>query len=116
MENFMKNDILEKANELIDYISKSDNYVRYKELVEKIKKNDEIMNLIKDIKSLQKQAIKLNHSNKDVSRTDQEIAIKIKKLEEYPVYVEMNYLQDDLNSSLYIIKETLDNYIDKQIN
>ncbi len=116
MGNFMNNDILSKANELISYIGESDTYLRYQELVKRVKSNDEIMTLIKEIKFLQKEAVRLEYNNKDKSDIDQKINIKLKKLEEYPIYVEMNYLQEDLNNTLCIIRERLNNYIDEQIN
>ena len=116
MEKYMNDKILDKTNELVDFIKKSENLKKYQELKEQVKENNEIMNLINEVKTLQKEAVKKEYYNEDVTEINTEINNKLKELDEYPIYKEMTYLEEDLNNLFGTIKDILDNYISKQIN
>ena len=112
----MNNSILEKTDELVNYIKSTDKYKKYLEISKKVKENNEIMDLINRVKTLQKEAIRKEYKKEDISSIDKEINNLISKLKEYPIYLELTYLEEDLNNLFIVIKEVLDNYISKQIN
>ena len=112
----MDNIILSKMDEIIDIIKNSDEYQKYIETSFKMKNNKDIMNLIEEVKSLQKKAVKEESFGRDVSIIDEEINKKIKQLEEYPIYLEYTYLQEDLNNSISLVKTTIENYINNITN
>ena len=112
----MKNNILDKTDELVEYIKSSKNYKKYQELSKRVKDNKEIMHIINEIKALQKKAVRKEYNHEDVTDINKEINKKLEKLNEYPIYQEMTYLEEDLNNLFILIKERLDNYISKQIN
>lgn len=112
----MKNNILDKTDELVEYIKSSKNYKKYQELSKRVKDNKEIMDIINEIKALQKKAVRKEYNHEDVTDINKEINKKLEKLNEYPIYQEMTYLEEDLNNLFILIKERLDNYISKQIN
>ena len=102
------NNTLDKFDELIDLIKNSSEYKEYKKLEEIIKNDNEIMFLIDEIKSCQKQIVKLKSKGKDISYLEKAIANDLEKLDNIPIYVEYNYLQTDLNQMFQIIKSTIE--------
>ena len=112
----MRNKILNKTDEIIDIIKNSKEYKKYIEVSNKMKEHKEIMTLIDEVKSLQKKLVKEKSLNKDITSIDNEINKKIEKLEGYPIYLEYIYLQEDLNESIGLIKEGIENYINNITN
>lgn len=112
----MRDKILNKTDEIIDIIRESDEYKKYLQVSNKLKNHDEIMNLINEIKSLQKEIVKDKSLNKDTTNIDNEINKKLNQLEEYPIYLEYIYLQEDLNNSIQLVKEGIENYINSITN
>lgn len=108
----MDNIILSKIDEIIDIIKNSDEYQKYIEVSNKMKINKDIMDLIEEVKLLQKKAVKEESLGNDISLIDEEISNKLRKLEEYPIYLEYTYLQEDLDNSISLVKTS----IEKQIN
>lgn len=106
------NDIKEKVKELIEVIKNSDDYISYISLMKVVRDDDDIMKLIEEIKVYQKEIVKLNSINEDCSYYDGLIKENLDKLNRYPIYVEFSNLQDELNTSFQIIKDTLE----KEIN
>lgn len=116
MENYMKDNILKKTDELVEYIKKTPDYIKYQQLVEQVKKDDEIMSIINEVKNLQKTAVNKEYRKEDVAEINNKIKTNIEKLQTYPIYQEMTYLQEDLDNLFMTIKNMLDDYINKQIN
>ena len=112
----MNDNILKKTDELVEYIKSSPDYIKYQQLVERIKKDDEIMNIINKVKTLQKTAVNKEYNKEDVTEINNKIKDNIEKLQTYPIYQEMTYLQEDLDNLFMTIKNMLDDYINKQIN
>lgn len=106
------NNILDKIDELIDLIKNSSDYKKYILLKEKIEKDNDIMDLINLIKSKQKEIVKLKSKKMDYSLEDKVIKESLDKLNSYPIYVEFNYIQEDLN----ILFQNIKNSIEKTIN
>ena len=116
MEKSMDNIILSKIDEIINIIKNSDEYKKYIEVSDKMKKNKEIMTLIDEVKFLQKRLVKEEAFGNDISSIDEEINKKLEQLEEYPIYLEYTYLQEDLDSSISLVKTSIENYINNITN
>ena len=112
----MNKKILNKVDEIINIINGSEEYQRYIEISNKMKDNKEIMALIDEVKQLQKKLVKEQSLGRDTSSIDEEINNKLKELQEYPIYLEYIYLQEDLNNSIDLIKTSIENYINNITN
>jgi len=103
-------------DDLIKYIKDSDRYKRYLIVKDKLNENKEVKDKIKKVKDLQKEIVNLKYRNKDYSKEDKEIDRLLEELEEYPIYLEYNYLVEDLNYELKYIKESIEDEINKIVN
>lgn len=112
----MRDRVLSKTDEIIDIIKNSEEYRKYIEVSDKLKDHQEIMNLINDVKSLQKRIVKEESLGRDITFIDEEINKKLKQLEGYPIYLEYIYLQEDLNNSIQLVREKIENYINNITN
>lgn len=112
----MDNIILSKIEEIVNIIKNSEEYQKYIEVSNKMKNNKEIMNLIDEVKSLQKNLVKEQALSNDISLIDEEINKKLKQLEEYPIYLEYTYLQEDLDNSISLVKTSIEKYINNITN
>lgn len=112
----MNDNILKKTDELVNYIQNSNDYIKYQKLVQEVKKNQEIMDIIEEVKKLQKVAVNKEYHQEDAKNINDQIKTNLKKLKTYPIYQEMTYLQEDLNNLFMTIKNMLDDYINEQIN
>ena len=109
MVNRLNNQILEKVDEIIDVIESSDNYQKYILLQEKMQKNSNLVNLINEVKELQKDIV----LGKD---RENELNKKMQLLENNPLYREYNNTLCEINNQFAIIENTLNNYFDKKLN
>lgn len=112
----MKDNLLNCIDEIISIIENSDEYQKYQTISKKMKNNSEVMNLISSIKILQQRLVKEQSLGNNISEIDEEINKKLKLLEEYPIYLEYTYLQEDLNNSIFLVKEKIENYINNLTN
>lgn len=112
----MRDKILEKTDEIINIIKTSEEYQKYNDISRKMENNKDIMNLIDEVKKLQQKLVKEESLGKDISSIDKEINEKIKLLEEYPIYLEYTYLQEDFNNSIDLIKTSIEDYINNITN
>ena len=108
-----KQKILNKIDELIDILKSSEDYQRYIYLSNEMKKNNTIMSIINDIKKLEQKRVNLDYKKEDTKEIDLEIESKKKELNEYPIYVEYNYLKVDLDNTFQSIKSILENNINE---
>lgn len=113
MEKQNKEEILKKVDELVDLLKNSKDYQRYLYLSNEMKKNNSLMKLIKDIKTLEKRRVNLEYRNESTKDIDLEIDNKKQELNEYPTYVEYNYLQEDLNNTFQSIRSILEQNINQ---
>jgi cell fate (sporulation/competence/biofilm development) regulator YmcA (YheA/YmcA/DUF963 family) len=102
---------MEELNKITDYIINSDSYKKCIELRNKMSKNTEIMNLINEIKSLQKKYIK---NKKDDIR--KELDEKTDKLFNIPIYYKYNKYLEEVNDMISYVEEELNKYFDEVIN
>ena len=108
----MDNIILSKIDEIINIIKDSGEYKKY----HLVKDNKDIMNLIDEVKLLQKKLVKEQILGNDITSIDEEINKRINELEEYPIYLEYTYLQEDLDNSISLVKTNIENYINNITN
>lgn len=105
------NEIINKIDEIISIIESSNEYKRYLLLKEKTTFDKDIISVINNIKNLQKEIVKLQSKGLDYSDQDKLIDDYLMKLNKYPIYVEFNYLQEDLNKIFQNIKKTIEYHI-----
>ena len=100
--------ISNKVGELVDLIKQSEDYQEYISLMNIMKKDQDINSLIKEIKDSQKKIMKLKSLGEDYSSYDELIKKDLDKLETFPIYVEFSSLQERLNTSFQVIKESIE--------
>lgn len=103
-------------DDLVSSIKDSDKYKRYILVRDKIKLDNDIMTRIKRVKSLQKEIVNLKYKNKDYKDKDIEIDNILKELNSYPIYVEYDYLVEDLNYEIKYIKDSIEDEINKIVS
>ena len=112
----MNDKILNKLDEIISYLKESDDYLKYNDLSNKIKKNKDVMDLIDGIKMIQKKIVKEESVGNNIASLEQDLSGMVTKLNEYPIYQEMNYLQEDLNNTFQDVKMIIEKYLNKKTN
>lgn len=105
------NDIYNQIDELFNDIKKSEVYKNYVLCSKKMKDNKEIMNLINDIKRLQK--IDANNSDDYIKI---EIDNKYKLLNSYPIYQSYLIYKEELNELLSEISLIFNDYFSNVLN
>lgn len=116
MENFVNKDILDQVDLIISSIKNSDTYKYFVEVSEKLEKNDKAISMIKEVKKLQKQVVKLEIEKKDTSLMDEKISKLIAELDRIPLYNEYVNLQKELDDIFQMIKNKLDDYFLDKLN
>ena len=106
------NKIIDKVDELIEIIKNSVEYKKYLEMKLKIIENSEIMTLIDEVKCLQKKIINESYKGNEIFIYEKKLNDIIETLNSYPIYVEFNDLQEDLNEQFQYIKNTIQKNID----
>lgn len=99
------NDFESKIDELFNDFEKTDLCKKYLSVKSKIQNNKEIVDLIKEIKRLQK--IATNNEDEVIEKQIKELYTK---LDEYPLYQSYLIIKDELEEELFEIKEPLDKY------
>ena len=111
MEKLNSELVLDKTNELVALIKESNDYKRYLFLKEEMKKDKQLMELVNKIKKSEKLRVNLEHKKEDISNIEKEINSLRKELNEYPIYQEYLYLQEDLNNLFQNIRNILETNI-----
>ena len=111
MEKLNSELVLDKTNELVSLIKESNDYKRYLFLKEDMKKDKQLMGLVNKIKKSEKLRVNLEHKKEDISNIEKEINSLRKELNEYPIYQEYLYLQEDLNNLFQNIRNILETNI-----
>ena len=116
MEKSMNNEILKEVDKIIAFIKASDIYQDYLFLEEKLHKNEKVSNLIKEIKKLQKELVKKEAKNEDITDLNNQINTNLEELNRIPLYVEYTDKQAILNEMYQTIKSRLDDYFYDKLN
>lgn len=99
-------EILEKVDEIINYIRESNSYKNYRKAKELMYKDKELLVLIDNIKIYQKKMIKeLNQDENEKKLKDY-----IDKLNDNPLYLEYLTYQEELNNMLIIFENKINKY------
>lgn len=103
--------------ELYNSINNSTEYKEYLEINNILKEDKKINNLINEIKSLQKEAVKLeNEGNTKYKDIDKEIDTLVKKLNSIPKYIEYKDKLKKFNNVLKVSSTLIEDYIDDKIS
>ncbi len=105
-----------KIDELFKSINKSYEYQEYLKISNAIKKDQELLNLIEEIKIMQKQATLLEYQNNTkYKEIDIKIEEKLNILNNHPLYIEYKHKMDDLNDILSTSSNIITKYIEEII-
>ena len=102
----------DKLDEIVKYITESSDYKKMIKYKEKVSENKELLDLINEVKSLQKKYIR----SKKEENIKKELDSKISLLEKNDEFVIYNYYLDKVNTNLELVKEKINNYFDKLFN
>ena len=105
----MNKEILLKIDEINNIIENSDEYQKYLDLKDKIANNKELMQLINEVRLLQKDTL---HHVKD----KHELEEVTKELNSYPLYREYINTLYEINNIYNIIESSLNNYFKDKLN
>ena len=108
--------MLNKIDEIIDYLKRSDEYIKYCDISDKMKHNVEIMNIVNKVKDLQKKIVKEEFLGNKIDKLEEEINMNLELLNGYPIYQEFTYIQEDLNNTFQDIKNVIEKYINDKTN
>ena len=102
---------------LYNSINNSTEYKEYLEINNILKEDKKINNLINEIKSLQKEAVKLeSEGNTKYKEIDKEIDTLVKKLNSIPKYIEYKDKLKKFNNVLKVSSTLIEDYIDDKIS
>ena len=103
--------------ELYNSINNSTEYKEYLEINNILKEDKKTNNLINEIKSLQKEAVKFeNEGNDKYQDIDKEIDTLVKKLNSIPKYIEYKDKLKKFNNVLKVSSTLIEDYIDDKIS
>ena len=112
----MNKEIINEIDKIVEYIEETDTYKDYKYLEEKLSKHEKAKSLIKDIKAIQKELVKLEIKKEDTKELENNINEKISQLNKIPLYREYIDKQEELNDMYQLIKNRLDDYFYNKLN
>lgn len=116
MENMLNNLILDKVDNLVNFIKNSQEYKDYVFLSKKLSKNEKVNDYINKIKSLQKEIVKKEVSGEDITLLDEEVKQLLSELDKIPLYKDFIEKQEELNDIYQLIKQRLDDYFYSILN
>lgn len=102
---------------LFDSINNSNEYKEYLSITEELNNNKEVMNLIDDIKKLEKEATKLEYNGDDKYKDiDKEIEEKTNILNSNSSYKDYLSKLKRFNNTLIASSSLLEDYIDSKVS
>lgn len=104
--------VSQSIDDLINTIVNSKEYKICTELKEKMSTNKEILQLINDIKILQKKYIKSNYNEE----FEQKLKEKGERLNEIPIYLLYNENLKAVNDMISIVNDGLNEYFSSKLN
>lgn len=110
MESYLSKESKKSLMDIINYIKNSEEYIKCNELKEKMKKDQQLLDLIEEVKKIQKKYIRSNHDQLIKKELDQ----KVEVLNNHKLYTLYNYYLEKVNIQIEIIKEELNDYF-KQV-
>ena len=105
-----------KIEELLNTILESEEYIKYKEIGNILSDDSFVMNLIEEIKKLQKEAVHLEYNNNPLYlEKGKEIERKVNILNNNKTYMEYLEKMKEFNLLLTDSKNLLDDYINSVV-
>lgn len=108
MEKLLSSEVEEKLKRIVNIIENSEEYKEYSYLKEKMGKNEKIKSLISEIKTLQKQAVRIKALGQDDGNILEQLDVLEKNLLEIPLYSDFLSVQKKLNEIFLMIKEEIE--------
>lgn len=112
----MNKEIIKQTEELVKQIEESELYQKYLLLKEKLDKNEKAKDLIKEIKSKQKELVHKKYNKEDTISLEKELEELETKLNEIPLYCEFIEKQSELNDIFYDIKTQIEDCLNQNLN
>lgn len=117
MSQYTKDDIIKKAYELSDMVTKTEEVDFFKRAESQINQNEHVQQLIKRIKLFQKESVNLQHYQKHeaLKKNEAKIDQLMAELDEIPIVREFKQSQTEVNDLLQLISVTISNKVTDQI-
>jgi len=105
-----------KIDELFDAINESEEYQAYLKIGKVLDQDEEINKLVKEIKELQQQSVKLEEEgNIEYKEIDKIIDEKVKLLNSKPIYQEYLRRMNEFNDIIAMSSNQIEKYINSKI-
>ncbi|WP_066173205.1 RicAFT regulatory complex protein RicA family protein [Bacillus marinisedimentorum] len=113
MAKYTRTQIMDRAQELAKMISDTEEVDFFKRAEAQLNENQKVSALISKIKTLQKQAVNLQHYQKHeaLKQVEEEIDNLYAQLDEIPIIKEFQQSQADVNDLLQIVATTISNRV-----
>ncbi|MGZ0085330.1 RicAFT regulatory complex protein RicA family protein [Caldibacillus thermoamylovorans] len=117
MAKYTRDDVLAQAKQLAKMIAETEEVDFFKRAEEKIHQNEKVRALINELKSLQKQAVNLQHYGKReaLKKVEQQIDAIYEQLAQIPIVSEFQQSQADVNDLLQLVASTISNTVTDEI-
>ncbi len=110
MENLSNQEILNKVQEIVDFVKSTEDYQNYLYLEEKMKKHPIIPKMIEEIKKVQKEVVQRESKGLDITMLEQDISSLESELKDIPLYQDFLTEQEKLNELFIHIKNTVEQF------
>ncbi|MCZ0754112.1 RicAFT regulatory complex protein RicA family protein [Anoxybacillus sp. J5B_2022] len=117
MAKYTRDEILAQAKELAKMIAETEEVDFFKRAEEKINQNEKVRAMIQQIKSLQKQAVNLQHYGKHeaLKKVEAEIDAIYEQLSQIPIVDEFQQSQTEVNDLLQLVASTISKTVTDEI-
>ncbi|MBB6176877.1 cell fate (sporulation/competence/biofilm development) regulator YmcA (YheA/YmcA/DUF963 family) [Anoxybacillus tengchongensis] len=117
MAKYTKDDIVQKAKELAKMIAETEEVEIFKQAEAKIHENEKVRTMISKMKSLQKQAVNLQHYGKveALKKVEAEIDDIYEQLSEIPIVEQFKQSQVEINDLLQLVASTISKTVTDEI-
>ncbi|SFA45370.1 Cell fate regulator YmcA, YheA/YmcA/DUF963 family (controls sporulation, competence, biofilm development) [Anoxybacillus pushchinoensis] len=117
MAKYTKDEIVQKARELAKMIAETEEVEIFKQAEAKIHENEKVRTMITKIKSLQKQAVNLQHYGKTeaLKKVEAQIDDIYEQLSDIPIVEQFKQSQVEINDLLQLVASTISKTVTDEI-
>jgi len=114
---YTKDEIVQKAKELAKMIAETEEVEIFKQAEAKIHENEKVRTMIAKIKSLQKQAVNLQHYGKTeaLKKVEAQIDDIYEQLSDIPIVEQFKQSQVEINDLLQLVASTISKTVTDEI-
>jgi len=114
---YTKDEIVQKARELAKMIAETEEVEIFKQAEAKIHENEKVRTMIAKIKSLQKQAVNLQHYGKTeaLKKVEAQIDDIYEQLSDIPIVEQFKQSQVEINDLLQLVASTISKTVTDEI-